>query len=182
MAVDPYQPFTNSITKETFRCLSSNEEAYTTEWIVQPGGYVPFEHVHLAQDEVFHVRQGEIRLVVDGREQVGVAGQTVTVPRGARQIAYNNKPEVLHCVLEYRPGLDSYKVFQCFGGLTLDGDLDGRGLVNAPKMMYFLKVMNARALARPSYVPTPLFRLLMNIFLVAGSMAGWQRLYRKYTG
>jgi quercetin dioxygenase-like cupin family protein len=182
MAVDLYQPFTNPVTKETFRCLSSNEESYTTEWIVQPGGYVPFEHVHLAQDEVFHVRQGEVRLVVNGREQIGVAGQTVIVPRGARQIAYNNKPEILHCVLEYRPGLDSYKVFQCFGGLTLDGDLDGRGLVNALKMMYFLKIMNARALARPSYMPTPLFRLLMNTFLIVGSMAGWQGLYRKYTG
>ncbi|HET9590332.1 MAG TPA: cupin domain-containing protein [Anaerolineales bacterium] len=181
MAVDVYQPFTNPVTKETFRCLSHNEEAYITEWIVQPGGYVPFEHVHVTQDEIFHIKQGELRLVLAGREQIGAAGQTVIIPCGVRQIAYNNKPEVLHCILEYRPGLDTYKVFQCFGGLVLDGELDRRGLVNPFKMMYFMKRMNARALARPSYVPGPVFRLLMNMFFMIGSMADWEKQYRRYT-
>ena|SRR5215216_2356557 len=182
MAIDLYQSFTNPVTKETFRCISSTEEAYITEWIVQPGGFVPFEHIHLSQDEIFHVEQGEIRVVIEGREQIGVAGQTLTIPRGVRQIAYNNKQEVLHCVLEYRPGLDSYTVFQCFGGLTLDGDLNGQGLVNPLKMMYLLKKMNARAIARPSYVPDPLFQLSMNIFFLVGSIIGWEKLYRKYIG
>jgi len=182
MAVDLYQPFTNPITKETFRCLSSSAEVYETEWIVGPGGYVPFEHVHLSQDEIFHVRKGEIRLVISGREQIATAGQTVMVPHGQRQTGANSGPGVLDCVLEYRPGLDSYKVFQCFAGLTLDGDIDRRGLVNAPKMMYFLRKMNAKAVARPSYVPGPLFRLFMEIFFVIGSIAGWEKLYRKYTG
>ena len=181
MAIDLYQPFSNPITKETFRCLSCSEEAYISEWVVEPGGYVPFEHIHLSQDEIFHIRQGEIRAVIDGREQIGVAGQTVTIPRGARQIAYNNKQEVLSCVLEYRPGLDSFKVFQCFGGLTLDGDLNRQGLVNPFKMMYFMKKMDAKAIARPSYLPDPLFRFFMNIFFVIGSNAGWEKLYRKYT-
>ncbi|HEX6269380.1 MAG TPA: cupin domain-containing protein [Anaerolineales bacterium] len=181
MAIDLYQPFTNPVTKETFRCLSHNDQAYTTDWIVQPGGYVPFEHIHLSQDEIFHIKRGELRLVLDGREQIGVTGQTVTIPRGVRQIAYNNKPEVLHCILEYRPGLDTHKVFQCFGGLTLDGDLDRRGLVNPFKMMYFMKRMNARAIARPSYLPGPFFGPLMNIFFMIGSIAGWEKQYRRYT-
>lgn len=181
MAVDLYQPFTNPITKETFRCLSCSEEAYITEWIVQPGGFVPFEHIHLSQDEIFHIKQGEMRVVIDGREQIGVAGQTVTIPCGARQIAYNHTQEILHCVLEYRPGLDSYKVFQCFGGLTLDGELNRQGLVNPFKMMYFMKRMDAKALARPSYVPGPLFRLLVNVFFVVGRIAGWEKQYRRYT-
>jgi quercetin dioxygenase-like cupin family protein len=182
MSIDLYQAFTNPITRETFRCLSSTTEAYTTEWIVQPGGYVPFEHVHLSQDEVFHIRRGEIRLKLEGAEQVGRAGQTLTIPRGARQIAYNDRPEVLDCVLEYRPALDSYKVFQCFAGLTLDGDLDRHGLVNPFKMMYFLKLIDAKAIARPAYLPAPLFRQLMNFCFVAGSLAGWEASYRKYAG
>jgi quercetin dioxygenase-like cupin family protein len=181
MAIDLYQPFTNPITKETFRCLSCTDEAYITEWIVQPGGFVPFEHIHLSQDEIFHIQRGEIRAVINGLEQIGVAGQTVTIPCGARQIAYNNKQETLHCVLEYRPGLDSYTVFQCFGGLTLDGDLNRQGLVNPLKMLYFLKRMDAKAIARPSYVPGVLFQLLMNVFLIIGTIAGWEKLYRRYT-
>jgi hypothetical protein len=123
-----------------------------------------------------------MRVAIDGREQIVTAGQTISMPRGARQTACNNKPEVLHCVLEYKPGLDSYKVFQCFGGLTLDGDMDSRGIANAPKMMYFLRRMNAQAVARPSFLPGPLFSLLMTSCFMAGSIAGWDRLYRKYTG
>ena len=64
MAIDLYQSFTNPVTKETFRCLSSTEEAYVMEWIVQAEGYVPFEHIHLHQDEIFHVQQGEIRVLI----------------------------------------------------------------------------------------------------------------------
>ena len=182
MGVDLYQPFTNHITGETFRCISSSAEAYVTEWIVQPGGFVPFEHVHPAQEEVFHVKQGELRAVIDGHEQIITAGQTVIIPRGARQIAFNNKPAVLRCVLEYRPGLDSYQMFQCFGGLALDGDINHWGLANPMKMMYFMRKANARALARPSYIPGLIFRLLLNIFFVVGSISGWERLYKKYTG
>jgi mannose-6-phosphate isomerase-like protein (cupin superfamily) len=181
MSVDLYQPFTNPITQETFRCLTSNEEVYETEWIVGPGGYVPFEHVHLNQEEVFHVRRGELRLLIAGREQIAAAGQTVRVPRGLRQTGSNRGAGVLECVLEYRPGLDTFKVFQCFAGLTLDGDMGRRGLVNPFKMMYFLRKMNARAIARPAFLPGPLFRVFMEIFFVVGSTCGWERLYLKYT-
>lgn len=66
MAIDLYQPFTNPITRETFRCVSSTEEAFTMEWTVHPGGYVPFEHVHVNQDEIFHIQRGEMRAKVMG--------------------------------------------------------------------------------------------------------------------
>lgn len=181
MAIDLYQPFTNPVTRETFRCLSCTEDAYVMEWIVEPKGYVPFEHIHVSQDEIFHVQQGEIRVVVDRREQTGKAGQTVTVPRGTRHIAYNNTPETLICIVEYKPGLDISRSFQCFSGLTCDGDVYGRYGINIPKMMYFMKRMNVKALARPATVPDPVFRVLMNLFYAYGSLAGWEKMYKKYT-
>jgi quercetin dioxygenase-like cupin family protein len=181
MAIDLCQPFTNPITKETFRCLSSTEEAYVMEWIVEPEGYVPFEHIHVSQDEIFHVKQGEIRVLINRQQQIGTLGQTVTVPCGVRHIAYNNRPETLICVVEYRPGLDISKFFQCFGGLTCDGDVYGKYGINIPKMMYFMKKTNANVLARPSSVPGPMFRLLMNTFYLVGTLAGWEKLYKKYT-
>ena len=181
MAIDLYQPFTNPVTKETFRCLSQTEEAYVMEWIVEPKGYVPFEHIHVAQDEIFHVRQGEIRVLINRQQQIGGSGQTVTVPRGTRHIAYNNTAERLVCVVEYRPGLDISKFFQCFGGLTCDRDVYGRYGINIPKMMYFMKRTNAQVMARPSSLPGPVFAVLMNVFYVFGSLAGWESLYKKYT-
>jgi mannose-6-phosphate isomerase-like protein (cupin superfamily) len=183
MPVDLYQPFTNRVTGETFRCLSSTEEAYTTEWIVQPGGFVPFEHVHLAQDETFRVLEGELQAVINGRTQVIRAGQSITVLRGQRQTARNNSPtEVLRCVLQYRPALDSYGAFQCFGGLTLDGSYGRSGVVSPAKMLYLMEKAKTQSVARPALIPTPVFRLLMKFFYVFGSLAGWEKLYRKYVG
>jgi quercetin dioxygenase-like cupin family protein len=181
MAIDLYQPFTNPVTKETFRCLSCTAEAYVMEWTVQPEGYVPFEHIHLSQDEIFHVKQGEIRVVINRQEQIGRAGETVIVPRGTRHIAYNHVSETLVCVVEYKPGLDISRSFQCFGGLTCDGDVYGRYGINIPKMMYFMKRMNMQAVARPASLPAPIFNVLMNVFYGYGSLAGWEKLYRKYT-
>lgn len=182
MAIDLYKPFTNPITKETFRCISSTPEAYTMEWTVHPGGYVPFEHVHVAQDEIFHVEKGEIRAKMNGMESLGKAGDTVVVPRGTRHIAFNNKKEPLVCIVKYKPGLDHYTTMQCFAGLTLDGDFDKRGLVNIPKIMYMLKKANAQSLPRPAFAPDFLFRMGMNVFYALGSVLGWESLYKKYTG
>lgn len=152
------------------------------EWIVHPGGYVPYEHVHIYQDEIFHIKQGEMRARIGGKEQIGKVGDVVCVPRGVRHIGYNDQSEALVCIVEYRPGFDHYQTMQCFAGLTLDGDIDRRGLVNIPKIMYFLKRAKARSLPRPAFAPEWMFRLGMNVFFVAGSIMGWEKLYRKYTG
>lgn len=151
------------------------------EWAVHPGGYVPFEHVHVNQDEIFHVQQGEIRAMINGQERLGQAGDTICVPRGTRHIASNIKAEKLVCIVEYKPGLDHYKAMQCFAGLTLDNDIDRRGLVNVPKIMYMLKRINAQSLTRPAFVPDLIFRLGMALFYGLGAIAGWESLYKKYT-
>lgn len=182
MAVDLYQPFTNPITRETFRCISSTEEAFVMEWTVAPGGYVPFEHVHVNQDEIFHIQAGQMRVRVKGVEQRGKAGETLTIPRGTPHIAFNDSEEPLVCIVEYKPGLDHYKTMQCFAGLTLDCDYDKRGLVNFAKVLFMLKKVNALSLTRPAFAPDWLFRLGMNIFFRIGSRLGWETIYTKYTG
>ena len=151
------------------------------EWIVHPGGYVPFEHVHIRQDEIFHVKQGEMRATVNGEEKIGKTGDTLCVPRGARHIACNDRDEPLVCIVEYKPGLDHYTTMQCFAGLTLDGYIDKRGLVNIPRIMYLLKRNGAASLPRPSFVPELFFRWGMQVFYVYGTLMGWESLYERYT-
>jgi mannose-6-phosphate isomerase-like protein (cupin superfamily) len=181
MAIDLYQPFTNPITRETFRCIASNEEAFTMEWTVHPGGYVPFEHVHVNQDEIFHIQRGEMRVRVKGKTAFGSAGETLTIPRGTRHIAFNDRDEPLACIVDYRPGLDHYKTMQCFAGLTIDRDYDRRGLVNVPRVMYMLATCNAQSITRPAFAPDWMFRLGMNFFYAMGSILRWEALYKKYT-
>lgn len=181
MAIDLYQPFTNPITRETFRCISSSKEAFVMEWTVHPGGYVPFEHVHIRQDEIFHIRSGKMRAKVKGIQRTAVAGETVVIPRGTPHIAFNDEAEPLVCIVTYKPGLDHYRTMQCFAGLTLDCAYDRRGLVSVPKIMFMLKKVNALSLTRPAFAPDWFFRLGMNVFFSIGSIMKWERLYEKYT-
>jgi quercetin dioxygenase-like cupin family protein len=181
MAIDLYQPFTNPITRETFRCISSTEEAFTMEWTVHSGGYVPFEHVHINQHEIFHIQRGQMRARVKGVTHIGNVGETLTIPRGIRHIAFNDKDEPLVCIVEYKPGLDHYKTMQCFAGLTIDCDYDKRGLVNVPKIMFMMKKANALSMTRPAFAPEWIFRLGMAVFSSIGSFMKWEMLYEKYT-
>jgi len=181
MSIDLYKPFTNPITHETFRCISSKPEAYTMEWTVAPGGFVPFEHVHVAQDEIFHVERGAMRAKVNGEEKFAKVGDTLIAPRGVKHIAYNDKAEPLVCIVEYKPGLDHYTTMQCFAGLTMDGFIDNRGLVNIPRIMYLLKRFEALSLPCPAFAPEWMFRFGMEFFYRVGMVLGWESLYKKYT-
>jgi hypothetical protein len=151
------------------------------EWTVHPGGFVPFEHVHTRQDEIFHVQAGEIHAKINGQSAAGKAGDVIAVPRGSKHIASNGSSEKLVCTVEYKPGLDHYTTMQCFAGLTLDRDLDRRGLVNIPKIMYLLRRADARSLPRPAFLPDLVFGLAMNFFFVYGRFAGWEKLFWRYT-
>ena len=57
MATNIYDQCTNPISGEGFKTISFDSNAYVMQWTVQPKGYVPFEHIHLHQDETFHVKK-----------------------------------------------------------------------------------------------------------------------------
>ena len=181
MATNIYQPCTNPISGETFKAISFNQDAFTMQWTVQPKGYVPFEHIHFNQEEIFHIKKGEIKVVINGKEHIAKEGQSVSVPKGVAHIAYNNKEEVLDCVVEYKPGLDHETFMQCLCGLTDDGFIDKKGGVNIPKMGYFLIKMKAKCMTRPAEIPAPLFNIALRVFYLRGVLSGWGKLHKKYT-
>jgi mannose-6-phosphate isomerase-like protein (cupin superfamily) len=181
MATSIYQPCTNPVSGETFKAISFNEEAFIMQWMVQPKGYVAFEHIHLHQDEVFHIENGEIKIIMSGKEHIARQGETIIVPKGVAHIAFNNKEDVLDCMVEYRPGLDHKTFMQCFCGLVNDKLLDAKGGIDIPRMGYFLTRMKAKCMTRPTQIPAPLFNLALRFFYIRGLLSGWKDLYEKYT-
>ena len=181
MAFDIFKPVINPISGESFKAISFTKEAFSMQWTLQPKGYVPFEHIHLNQDEIFHVNKGELKVAIGNKEYIATQGQIITVPKGARHIAYNNKNEVLDCIVEYKPGLDHDKFMQCLLGLTADNFIDSKGGVSIPKMGYCLIKMKAKSMARPTAIPSLLFNVALRVFYVRGILSGWGKLYSKYT-
>ena len=181
MATNVYDPCPNPISGEMFRMISFNEDTCVMQWTVEPTGHVPFEHVHLNQDETFEVHHGELKVMIDGNEHIVKEGSSITVPKGIRHIAFNNAAEKLDCTLTYTPGLDYDAFMQCFMGLTNDGLLDKKGGIDIPKMGYFLVKMKARCMARPTAIPAPVFNIALRVFYIRGILSGWSKLYQKYT-
>ncbi len=181
MATNIYETCTNPVSGESFKTISYDKEKYVMQWLVQPKGYVPFEHIHLNQDETFHIKSGAIKLVMDGKEYFAKAGESLTVPKGTPHIAYNNLDAVLDCVVEYTPALDYNKFMQCLMGLTNDYFLDKKGGIDIPKMGYFLIKMKAKCMTRPTVIPKPMFNIALRVFYLRGLLNGWHKLYKKYT-
>jgi len=182
MAINLYESFSNPLSGETFRCISSDADCYKMEWTVQPSGYVPLEHIHYYQDEIFHIKKGQARIVIEGKEVIAHEGESITVPKGKKHIAYNNKAETLECEVAYVPGLDYETFFQFFIGLQKDKAYDKKGKVNIPKMCYFTYKTKLQSLARPASIPAPLFQFTIHLFGVIGSLVGWKKQLQRYTG
>lgn len=47
-----------------------------------PKGDGPPMHLHHREDEIFHILEGTLRMVVGGRERLAVAGDTLIAPKG----------------------------------------------------------------------------------------------------
>ncbi len=182
MPTDFFQPITNPISGETFKCLRSDAQCYEMEWTVTTGGYVPFEHIHYKQDETFDVKEGVLRIRMDGKEHVVPAGKSITVAKGVAHLASNDSIGVLKCIVRYAPGLDYANFMRCFLGLTMDGYLDKNGGVNVPMCGYMIKRMKLQAMTRPTSIPAFAFGTGLMAFQLMGMMKGWDRSYRKYVG
>ena len=71
----------------------------------QPYGDSAPLHVHRNEDEVFHILEGRIRFVVDGRERIASAGETVLAPKGLPHTYKVESQEGAH-ILTVTRGLD----------------------------------------------------------------------------
>ena len=181
MAIDVYKECINPITGETFKGLTLTPYAYTMQWTAQPGGYLPIEHLHCNQDQIFYVKKGQLKVLIEGKEHIAGPGENVVVTKGKRHLAFNNQDTVLETHIELRPALDQEKLMQCFTGLIKDGHIDENGAPRMSMLSYMLRKMKCKAMIRPTNVPASMFKLSLNISLVIGGMKGWDKLYQKYT-
>ena len=58
-----------------------------------PKGYSPPLHLHRAQDEIFHVLEGEFRIMLDDQEKRLKAGDILLIPKGTPHSFIIESPE-----------------------------------------------------------------------------------------
>ena len=147
---------------------------------LQPPGAVKAQpHVHLHQEESFHILSGRLTYAIDGRPGVAVAGDTVTTPAGTPHLHWNAEvSEDLVMIQTVRPALDTDYFFESAYGLAHEERIQGfwftvqglvwldtfRGTIAAQRPPLWVQ----RALAR---VASPIARL-----------GGMRAVYRRFSG
>jgi quercetin dioxygenase-like cupin family protein len=79
---------------------------------LQPGGHVPFGHVHPRQEECFTVLAGRVRFRMGRRSILAQQGETLVVPSGTAHWFGNDGPGVAHLSVEVRPALRMEALFE----------------------------------------------------------------------
>ena len=182
MAINIYEQCNNAITGETFRAVSKDPYVFKMRWQTKPGiKHAGIEHIHDMQDEIFYVSKGELKLLVDGREQKAGPGEKIIVGRGKAHVVLNTTSE-LDILLELRPALDYDKLMQCFEGLLNDGYTNKQGHVDIRMLGYMMRKMRCKSTTRPAAISALKFKMALNKFYLIGIFKGWKHLYYKYTG
>lgn len=78
------------------------------------GGGNALVHVHPLTEERFLVTSGQIKVVVDGREQLVGAGEQVVVPRGRPHYFLNGRDGDTEFTVEFRPAQQHLLFFSNF--------------------------------------------------------------------
>lgn len=102
---------------------------YLVEGLMEPGAAVP-PHVHTHEDEIFHVLEGEVELLSDGKWQSGQAGDIIFLPRGIPHAIRVPEGGGAARVLNYVfPGGNFEAMFRAFEERGVGGDGDQRAKV-----------------------------------------------------
>ena len=136
--IETGQTLVNPVTGEALTFLqTSNDtggELVEIECVVQPGGFVAAAHVHPAQQEQFHVIEGELALRAGREKMVLRAGEEATVAAGTPHRFENASDGLLRFRCEIRPALQFESLIESMFALARDGKTNRKGMPNPVRM------------------------------------------------
>jgi quercetin dioxygenase-like cupin family protein len=165
----------NPVTGESMRILESSPQAFRAQYSLRPHGEIPGEHFHPHKEQTISVLSGEMHLRVDGEHRILRAGQTTTLPPGARHFQWNPSDDEAIVIEEIRPAGRIHDFFKVLFGLARDGRTDANG--------YPPIVLGAAVFAefKDSIRPGPLgLRLLIGVLGPIASAFGYRGELQKY--
>lgn len=83
------------------------------------GGGNAIAHIHPHADEYFHVRQGRLMVMINGKEHFADAGETIMIPRGKSHFFRNAHDGETHATVSFTPGQKHLRFFLNLAAMTV---------------------------------------------------------------
>jgi len=165
----------NPITGEKLLVLESTAEVFKMEFSIEPHSEIAGEHIHPFQEQTVLVTKGELHCRIDGVDSVLRAGDSATVPAGARHFQWNPTDTEARAIEEYRPAGRIHNLFRVLFMLAQEGEINRKGI---PKPLIGAAFMaEFKDTGRPSSIG---LRLLFGLLAPVSRLLGYRETIRNY--
>jgi uncharacterized RmlC-like cupin family protein len=86
------------------------ESSFAWHAIFPPGTFVP-PHIHPTQEEFIYLFEGQLELMIDGRDALANPGDLVRMPMGLPHAIYNKSERTVKCLFWVSPTRRLYDLF-----------------------------------------------------------------------
>jgi len=123
-------------TGESVRLVYGNNGEFCADYRVAPGGFIPFEHYHSEQSEIFAIKGGRFTMWLDGKEHHAKVGDVVVVKPGMHHVGRNDGDEEMRAVVTFDPLLDADEMFRRYWKLCDSGKVDAQGRPSLDQLLF----------------------------------------------
>lgn len=165
----------NPVTSEKLLVLESTAEVFKMRFSINPYSEIAGEHIHPFQQQKVTVTAGELHCRIDGVNHILRAGDSATVPAGARHFQSNPTSAEARAIEEYRPAGRIHNFFRVLFTLAQEGKTNRKGvpkpLIGAALVAEFKDTVR---------VSSPYLRLLFDALAPVSRLLGYRETIRHY--
>ena len=165
----------NPVTGEKLLVLESTEEVFRMGFSIDPHSEIAGEHIHPFQQQSVQVTAGELHCRIDGVTSVLRAGDSATIPAGARHFQSNPTDTEARAIEEYRPAGRIHNFFRVLFKLAQEEKTNRKGvpnpLIGAALVAEFKDTVRVSSLG---------LRLLFGLLAPVSSLLGYRQTIRSY--
>lgn len=143
----------------------------------EPRPAIPL-HKHLKCEERFGVVHGTLGIVLNQRQLLLYAGDSVVIPPGTPHTFWNAGQDQVRFITEVRPPGDLQTYWETVFGLAQDGKVGTNGLPN----LLQLAVVAPLADSYDPRLPVMTTKLLVAVLGSIGRLLGYRARYPRYSG
>jgi quercetin dioxygenase-like cupin family protein len=165
----------NPVTGERLLVLESTTEVFRVGFSISPQSEIAGEHLHPFQEQTILVTKGELHCRINGINHVLHAGDSATIPAGARHFQSNPTDFEARSIEEFRPAGRIHSFFRVLFTLAQEGKTNRQGiphpLIGAAFIAEFKDTVRVSSLG---------LRLLFGLLAPVSRLLGYRRIIRDY--